>query len=135
MTNSLNEIRTNAQNGEGPCEECPAYLDSEGKYVNPGIFNYDADVMFLTLDPSHNPSWEKYDTWVEYNEDHKWKFYTWPGGEKISQIIAPRTSFQNIWLADSIKCPVANKRRRLDEDSIEEAAIRNDKYFYQSVPW
>lgn len=133
MTESLEQIRHNAQNGEGACQDCPAQIDSQGQYVNPGIYNYDADVIFLTLDPSHDPEWEKYDTWQEYNEAHQWKFYTWPGGSRIAQIIAPRTSFQNIWLGDSIKCPVANRLRRLSEPDQEKAAEHCRSYLTREI--
>jgi len=109
----LNEIVSNAREGKGPCRGCPAQTDTQGKFVNPGLLNYDADLMFLTMDPSHYIDWETYEDWAAYNADKGQKFKAdWRGGTAISKILTgiPGITLNNIWLADAIKCPVNNDR-------------------------
>jgi len=109
----LDEITSNARNGVGPCAGCPAQADTKGEFVNPGLLNYNADLMFLTMDPSHYIDWTQYDDWSAYNADKGQEFKTnWPGGNAISKILngIPGVTLDDIWLADAIKCPVNNDR-------------------------
>jgi len=111
--NELDEIVSNARNGVGPCAGCPAQADTQGEFVNPGLLNYNADLMFLTMDPSHFIDWTQYDDWSAYNADKGHEFKTnWPGGNAISKILdgIRGITLDNIWLADAIKCPVNNDR-------------------------
>lgn len=127
-------IRQNAQHGEGPCAGCPAYRESEGANVNPGLLNYDAELMFLTLDPSHSIDWADYEDWAEYNQEYSRRFASWRGGTKIAELIAPLgLTLDDVWLGDSIKCPVDNSRRQYDAGAIEEAYANCSAYLGREV--
>jgi len=130
MTSSLNEIVANARTGTGPCNGCPATHEtredghSRSEGVNPGLGHYDADVMFVTIEPSppHGKviDWETYD-WTGYND----RYYdllleNWDSGEAVREIIAPVDSVttSDVWVADSIKCPPLSgedDQKRTDE--------------------
>lgn len=114
---SLDEIVTNARTCAGPCEGCPATTDTRAdgeprsKGVNPGLGNYDADVMFVTIEPSpaHGKliDWDAYD-WDGYNERYYDRLlHRWDSGRAIREIIAPidGVTTDDVWVADSIKCP------------------------------
>lgn len=121
--NSLDEMRHNAQNGLGYCDGCPAQEATDGEYVNPGLFDYDAEVMFVTMDPSHDPHWERHETWEEYNRECTERFKTWSGYDPLQTILRPLDGVsleEGAWVADSIKCPVDNSRRRVNESEISE---------------
>lgn len=74
MTDFLDEIVANARTENGPCVGCPATSESreDGRPgsvgVNPGLGHYDADVMFVTVEPSpsHGEAldWDAYD-WAD----------------------------------------------------------------------
>ena len=76
-TNSLDEIVANARAEKGSCRGCPAACENrdDGEFrsegVNPGLGNYDAQVMFVTIEPSpaHGKAidWDAYD-WARYND-------------------------------------------------------------------
>lgn len=135
MTDTLDKIIENAQTGHGPCSGCPAHADSGGQNVNPGLLNYDADLMFYTLDPSHSISWQQYDDWEEYNDEYARKFANWRGGRRIQRMIAPlNLGLSDVWLGDTIKCPVDNSLRTLDTQSeIDQAAAQCSQYLVQEV--
>lgn len=136
MTNSLDEIVHNAQHGRGPCAGCPAHEDTQGEYVNPGLLNYDADLMFVTMDPSHGIDWDRYDSWAEYNEVYSRRFAGWRGGKAIAEMLEPIdcVSLEDVWLADSIKCPVDNALWRFDDrGAIDRAFDHCREYFVQEV--
>lgn len=121
MTNSLDEIISNAQCGNGPCAGCPAQADTHGELVNPGLLNYNADLMVLTIDPSHYIDWDRYDDWAAYNDEKGEEFKTeMDGGPKLQRLLSgvPGIGIDDIWLADAIKCPVNNSRAG-DVDSSE----------------
>lgn len=121
--NSLDEIRYNAQNALGHCEDCPAQEATDGEYVNPGFLNYDADIMFITMDPSHDPHWERHETWDEYNRYYTERFKTTSGYRQLKTLLQPLDSIsldEDVWIADSIKCPVDNSRREVSELEISE---------------
>lgn len=118
MINELNRIVENAQHGKGPCNGCPSHKELQGKYVNPGLLNPNAEIMFITMDPSHKIDWNKYASWTEYNQEYSRKFATWRGGEKIKEIIQPlNLTLDDVWLGDSIKCPVDNSLYRFGDSS------------------
>ena len=113
----LDEIVMNARTSKGPCDGCPATVDtrtdgkprSEG--VNPGLGHYDAEVMFVTIEPSpaHGKiiDWDAYD-WEDYNDQYYDRLlYEWDSGHAIRKIIAPIDGIttEDVWEADSIKCP------------------------------
>lgn len=113
MTRLFDEIVNNAQKGIGPCEGCPCHLDTQGKLVNPGLINPDADLMFLTIDPSHGTDWGKYADWAEYNKAKTTMFIERAdGGSELAKLLdgIPGISIDDIWLADAIKCPANNDR-------------------------
>ena len=130
MPEFLDEIVTNATTKSGSCEGCPATHSfredgsplSEG--VNPGLGHYDAEVMFVTIEPSPSHGrvieWNTYN-WAEYNQ----RFYerllnNWDSGEAVREIIAPveGVTTDTVWVADSIKCPPLSGED--DEDRDEE---------------
>ncbi|MFP8954924.1 uracil-DNA glycosylase family protein [Natrialbaceae archaeon A-arb3/5] len=115
--NPADEIVRNARTCTGPCEGCPATTDtrpdgeprSEG--INPGLGHYDAEVMFVTIDPSpaHGKiiDWDAYD-WEGYNDRYYDRLlHSWDSGHAIREIIAPVDGIttDDVWVADSIKCP------------------------------
>lgn len=113
METLLNQIIHNARNGKGACNDCPAQHDTKGQFVNPGLLNPEAKVMFLTMDPSHHIDWNAYDDWSAYNADKSRLFKNkWPGGNAILKILdgIPGVTIDDIWLADAVKCPVNNER-------------------------
>lgn len=107
----LNEIVQNARGGSGPCNGCPANEDTAGQYVNPGLIDPTADLMFLTMDPSHVTDWTQYSDWTEYNTAKSRLFIEeWPGGQRLARLLEgiPGVTIDDIWLADAVKCPVNN---------------------------
>lgn len=119
MDDSLDEIVTNARTGNGPCEGCPATREdrTDGQPrsggVNPGLGHYDAEVVFVTIEPSppHGKAidWDAYD-WTGYNDRYyKPLLEHWDSGEAVREIIAPiaGVTTSDVWVADSIKCPPA----------------------------
>lgn len=136
MTEQLNQIVENAQTGQGPCNGCPAHEDSCGENVNPGLLNYDdAELMFLTLDPSHPINWQQYDSWEEYNNEFARKFARWRGGRRIQRMIAPlQLGLSDAWLGDTIKCPVDNSLQELEsQEDITQAFKHCGEYLAQEV--
>lgn len=118
MTKTLNQIVKNAQHGCGSCAGCPVQQETQGQNVNPGLLNYDAEVMFLTLDPSHAIEWDSYESWDEYNQDYRHRFASWRGGRKIRQIVASAgLTLEDVWIGDSIKCPVENSLNEFESQS------------------
>lgn len=111
MSFEPDEIVNNAQNGRGPCQGCPAHTDTQGEYVNPGLLNPDGELMFLTMDPSHETDWGLYASWSEYNSEKSRLFKDhWPGGKAIRDLLSdiPDITIDDVWLADAVKCPVNN---------------------------
>lgn len=110
MSFDPDEIVQNAQQGVGACAGCPANEDTEGQFVNPGLLNTDAEVMFVTMDPSHRTNWDSFPGWAEYNADKSPKFKQWRGGRALSKLLSkiPEISIDDVWLADAVKCPVNN---------------------------
>lgn len=111
MESLLNNIVQNAQTGTGHCKGCPAHEDTNGAYVNPGLLDPSADLMFLTMDPSHTTEWSRYTDWSQYNEEKSQLFIDeWPGGKSLPKLLdgIPGITINDIWLADAVKCPVNN---------------------------
>lgn len=87
MNAFFEEIIQNARGGTGPCEGCPAQLDTRGSNVNPGLIDPTAELMFLTMDPSHPIDWSNYDVWSEYNvETSRFFIEEWPGGAETTHV-------------------------------------------------
>lgn len=102
----LNEIVNNAKGCKGNCKECPAQSVHQGEYVNPGLGNYDADIVFVTEEPRHIMDWSKYDTWNDYNDVWWPKIKRADAGSFIARLLElVPIQLDDIWLADSIKCP------------------------------
>jgi uracil-DNA glycosylase family 4 len=126
MSFDPDRIISNAQTGSGPCNGCPAHRIHRGTNVNPGLLNPDADLMVLTMDPSHEIQWDQYADWAEYNQTFSEQFATWRGGEKIRELIEPLgLTLADVWLGDTIKCPVDNARYRFDDSKQIERAFRH----------
>lgn len=113
MSFSFDKIVANARNGEGACSGCPAHLDSQGKFVNPGLVDPTGIRMFLTMDPRHYIDWSNYADWSEYNREKTRHFIEeWSGGKRLQNLLSriPNITIEDIWLTDVIKCPVNNQR-------------------------
>jgi len=125
----------NAKEGTGPCADCPAHHTHQGEHVNPGLLNPDADLMFLTMDPSHEIPWSQYEDWAEYNADFGRRFASWRGGKKIEEMIQPlNLTLKDVWLGDTIKCPVDNALYRFDDSKqIEKAFAHCRDYLVREV--
>lgn len=135
MSFNPDRIVRNATEGEGACTNCPAHNIHQGGHVNPGMLNPDADLMFLTMDPSHKIPWAQYADWEEYNENFSRRFASWRGGKKIQEMIEPLDlTLEDVWLGDSIKCPVDNALFRFDDpEQIELAFEHCRNYLVQEV--
>lgn len=135
MSFEPDNIVQNAQCGQGACKGCPAYEAHHGEFVNPGLLNPDAEIMFLTLDPSHRIDWDTYESWTDYNAEFSLKFASWPGGKKIQEIIDPLgLTLDDVWLGDSVKCPVDNSLFRFSNpDNINQAFDHCQEYLATEI--
>jgi uracil-DNA glycosylase len=110
MSEFLDQIVRNAVHGQGSCAECPAHADCRSQRVNPGLGNPEADLAFVTIEPSTSHTelidWSAYENWQEYNEAFVPRAKNWPSGKAIKRILAPLDgySFEDVWMCDSIKC-------------------------------
>jgi uracil-DNA glycosylase family 4 len=76
--------------------------------VNPGLFNPEGEIMFVTIEPSHRFDWDKYDSWESYNRTFSRKFLEeWTGGPILEELLEPiqGVDMGSVWMADAIKCP------------------------------
>lgn len=88
MSGSLNDIVTNARTGQGPCSGCPAHADTGGQFVNPGLLDYEAELMVLTMDPSHYIDWDAFTEWSDYNATTGERFKNeWRGGTTLRKLL------------------------------------------------
>lgn len=111
MPDSPDRIVINARTGLGPCAGCRTHTDTGGQFVSPGLINYDANLIILTMDPSHSIDWDQYTDWTEYNATVAEQFkHDWRGGTAIQTLLAgiPGITIDDIWLGDAVKCPVKN---------------------------
>lgn len=121
-TDWIEKLRNNALNGDGPCANCPAFEDGRSCRVNPGLFDPDGDVTFVTIEPSHRFDWADYESWDEYNRVISRKFVEeWPGGPILEELLEPiqGVDMDSVWMADAIKCP--------PEDGIDDQT-RNEEF-------
>jgi uracil-DNA glycosylase family 4 len=108
---SLDEIVHNALRGRGPCEGCPAHETGNSRRVNPGLGVYDADVMFVTEEPKHFVDWDAHENWAAWNEQFMRGFPEADGGTYIRSLLNPlNVSIQDVWIADSVKCPTIDHK-------------------------
>jgi uracil-DNA glycosylase len=98
---------SNARNGCGRCDGCPAHRSGRSKYVNPGFFNPDANVVFVTIEPSHRFNWDDYENWEAYNATLSQRFRdAWTGGQRLERLLEPFSfDLEDTWMTDAIKCP------------------------------
>lgn len=104
----IGELRDNALNGDGLCATCPAFEDGGSCRGNPGLFDPDGDVMFVTTEPSHRFDWADYESWDIYNRVISRKFVEeWTGGANLEELLEPIQGgdIGSVWMADAIKCP------------------------------
>ena len=135
MGEFLDQIRTNAQSGEGACAGCSAHRSGGCSFVNPGLLNPQGEVMFVTDEPSHAPKWEKHDSWESYNGYWGERFKELRGGRFLSRLLAPTTlTLDDVWLADSIKCPtVAHSKRGIPSADTEDAFAHCRHYLRDEI--
>lgn len=121
--NFLDTIIQNARSGIGPCSACPAYEETKGRYVNPGLSNFTGKIIFVTEEPSHfspgDPkhifNWENYASWAEYNKVIKRKFFQeWRGGRWLQEhFLNPlNLSASDLWIGDSLKCQIKKNKNK-----------------------
>jgi hypothetical protein len=114
------EIRVNAQTGNGACSECPAYHKTVGEFVNPGLGDPEGDVVFVTDEPRHRTDWTVYESWAEYNAEWFDRFKEARGGN--SSVDCSR---RRIVLSTTCGSPIRlNARRR----------VMSDERYRQSIP-
>lgn len=103
----IDRVRTNASQGTGHCQRCPAHKDGRSSMVNPGMFDPQGQVMFVTIEPSHTFDWAEFEDWIEYNEEMSDRFLNqWSGGPILNELLEPfEFSMEDVWMADAIKCP------------------------------
>jgi uracil-DNA glycosylase family 4 len=102
----LDPIIANARNGRGPCEGCVAHTSGNSRLVNPGLSNYSGELMFVTEEPKHSVNWDDEEGWAEWNERFMRGFDNASGGEYIKTLLQPLDiSMNEVWIADSLKCP------------------------------
>lgn len=118
MTEWISETIENARTGTGPCAGCPAVADGRSACVNPGLFDPDGELVFVTIEPSHLTDWDGYDNWEAYNDRTTRRFLEdWSGGPILSALLEPidGLTMHDVWMTDAIKCPppdgVDNLRR------------------------
>ena len=100
------QIRRNAQKGVGPCEGCSAHENTDGEWVNPGLFDPTSEIVFMTDEPRHPTDWDKYENWTEYNDYWSERVASGNAGDFIPKILEPFDyTIHDIWMGDSIKCP------------------------------
>lgn len=100
------QIIENARNGNGPCQGCVAHTSGNSRLVNPGLAEYSADIMFVTEEPKHAVNWDEEDSWQAWNERFMRGFDGAPGGKYIEKLLEPMNlSLNDVWIADSLKCP------------------------------
>lgn len=111
-------LLNNAPRGTGPCDGCPAHADGRAEMVNPGLFDPDGEVMFVTIEPSHTFDWADFEDWRAYNETMTGRFlHTWSGGRILEELLDPfEFSMQDVWMADAIKCPPPDGVDNLQRD-------------------
>lgn len=135
MEHAPEAILENAQCGEGPCANCSVQKQTQGQFVNPGLGNVNADVMFISEEPRHIPDWDEYDSWAEYNE--VW----WPrvkrarGGRFLARILS-RVDYtlDDLWLTDSVKCPTkADESRNIPSAETNKAASQCATYLRREI--
>jgi uracil-DNA glycosylase len=127
------ELRDNALEGEGPCATCPGYQDGRSCRVNPGLFDPDGDVMFVTIEPSHQFSWDDYNSWEAYNESISRKFLEeWTGGPILEELLEPiqGVEMNSVWMTDAIKCPPEGG---IDDQTRNEEFSHCKKYLQEEI--
>lgn len=113
MRDRLSEITENAHGGHGPCEGCSAHESGGSEFVNPGLSDPDGELMFVTDEPRHPTDWNNFDTWHEYNETWTRRFARARGGQFVNRLLSrTELTFDDVWIADSIKCPTTRDPER-----------------------
>jgi DNA polymerase len=127
----LDEIVQNALHGCGECGDCPAHRKGNCKRVNPGLGDYDADIAFVTEEPKHFVDWDAHEDWEAWSGQYmRERFLNADGGPYIQSLLDPLgVSIQDVWIADSLKCPTIN-----DED-LGTTAIPTDEAFRHCRPY
>ena len=105
----------NAQEGNGPCSECPAATgskDSTGRranYPHPGYFNADnPKVVFVGIEPGHKAPQSYYQSYNIYSNKSGGKFLQPNNGGRIlakTLQLVNGVGIKDTFVTDSIKCP------------------------------
>lgn len=108
------QIAQNAQTGCGPCEGCDAHTRTGGGFVNPGLSNPDADLLFVSEEPRHPVKWAEHDDWTDYNETWLPRFKAAQGGQCIEQLLeeVDDLTIDDVWITDTVKCPTKSDSER-----------------------
>lgn len=126
----MDEIVVNARSGEGPCSNCPAYESGNSEYVNPGLSEWDTNVMVVTEEPKHFVDWDSEESWMDWNQDFMSTYPEADGGQLIDFLLEPLDiDIHDVWIADSIKCPTTTAR------SIDTVELSSEEVFQRCRPY
>jgi uracil-DNA glycosylase family 4 len=130
-TSPLDRIVRNALNGRGVCDGCPAHRAGNCKRVNPGLGDYDADIAFVTEEPKHSVNWNAHEGWAAWSGQYlRKRFLNADGGPYIQSLLDPLgVSIQDVWIADSLKCPTIN------DENLGTTAVPKDEAFRHCRPY
>lgn len=133
MEHLFERIVTNARSGDGPCEGCVAQNVDNCEYVNPGLSDYDSEVMFVTDEPKHHADWSADQSWSDWNRDYMLRYPRASGGQLINYLISPlEIDIHDVWIADSVKCPTESKRDLGTDDIDGDAAFDNCQAYLEN---
>ncbi|MDT3434657.1 uracil-DNA glycosylase family protein [Haloarcula sp. 1CSR25-25] len=109
----------NAQEGKGPCSECPAAAgnkDSTNRradHPHPGYFNADdPTIVFVGIEPGHKAPQRYYQSFDIYSQESGGKFLQPNNGGRIlakTLQLVNGVGIKDTFVTDSIKCPPEGK--------------------------
>ena len=91
--------------------------------------------MFVTDEPSHAPNWGNHDSWNSYNSYWGNRFKDLRGGRFIAKLLQPSgLSLDDVWVADSIKCPTtAHVERGIPSADTADAFAHCRRYLEEEI--
>lgn len=119
-----------ARDGDFHCAGCPAHQSNNCNYVNPGLSDYSADIMFVTEEPKHHVDWDNEVSWGEWNKKFMSRYSSTPGGQFMNRLLKyTLLNIGNAWIADSIKCPTKS------DDKLGTSKISSKEAFQHCKPY
>lgn len=130
MESEMNQIVTNARSGQLHCSGCKAHEAGNSEYVNPGLSNWDCEVMVVTDEPKHPVNWDSEESWADWNKKFMSTYPSKDGGKLINYLLEPLPiNIYDVWIADTVKCPTETA------DSIDTVDIPTEKVFEKCHPY